>query len=282
MAKLTEEQKELNRLKRLESNRVKEEEKAKQLIFSQRLHSIEQERRHFIPNPTRQFQVGQFVEYGNHQTIEIIDVFDEGKFYEVHITGVVQEGTQGAGNPIDTTQIVSWYRLFPLSDNNERLFSPDKFQLNYYQSDINSLIHSVYGYGIDFDANYQRELVWDDEDKTALIDSIMLDRNIGNFLFMDLPFVSGEPDKQIVDGKQRLTTICEFFEDRFIWRGKKYSDFSHSDRFSFLHKKISKAQVKTMKEKDILELFLAVNDTGKPISREHLDKVRIMLDNIKE
>lgn len=280
MPKLTEEQKELNRVKRQENKRLKEIEEQKQRIIDNRNFGIKDMRSRFIPEPTRLFEVGEKVECGAHQNIEIVEVFDGGKFYEIHITGIVPQGSRNSGSSIDTKQIQEWFSIFKKVDaDKESFFKPNKFNLNFYHTGIQGLLHNVYFFGLDFNANYQRELVWTDEDKTSLIDSIMNDLDIGKFILMKLPFESGKPNDQIVDGKQRLTTICEFYEDRFVWRGNKYSELSSNDRWRFRDKNVSIARVDNMPEKDILELFLNVNTTGKPIAIEHLDKVLEMYNS---
>jgi hypothetical protein len=220
------------------------------------------------------------VEYGNHENVKIIEVFDDGKFYEVYIWGIIPEGTQGAGNPTKSKQFCAWYKLFKLKEtpNREILSKKNKFKLHYSQQCISSLLCKVYHFGVDFDADYQREIVWTMEDKLSLIDSIMESRDIGKFLFMELPVKVGKPHNQIVDGKQRLTTICEFYEDKFKWRGKYYSELSRTDRSHFENRAVSIAEIDTMPRRNILELFLFVNDTGKQISKEHLDKVKNMLN----
>ena len=280
MTKLTEEQKK----KRAETRRLNELKRKEERKVQFRLSQIKDAQGWCTPEPTRFFEKDELVEFGNHQNSKILEVFDGGKFYEVYSWGIIPKGTQGAGNPTSSTNFIPWFSLYKKDgqQTEESFFSRNKFQLNYMQQGISSLLNKVYGYGVDFDAEYQRELVWDDDDKTALIDSISEGRDIGKFLFMDLPFESGKPVDQIVDGKQRLTTICEFYEDRFVWRGKKFSELNHSDQFLFTEKAVSVAEVKTMPRKDILELFLFVNDTGKPIAREHLDKVKTMLTDIEK
>jgi hypothetical protein len=163
------------------------------------------------------------------------------------------------------------------------LFKENEFHLNFSNQSIEGLLTKVYSFGVDFEAEYQRELVWTSEDKTLLIDSIMDSRDIGKFLFMRLPFTSSNtPMYQIVDGKQRLTTICEFFEDRFVWRGRKFSELSGYDRCRLTDHLVSVSEVNELSREKSLELFLFVNDTGKPISKEHLDTVRGMLNDVKE
>ena len=269
MAKLTEEQK----AKRAETRKLNKLKKEQEEAVSIRLSCIERLKDQCIPEPTRSFEVGELVVRGRHDNTKILEKFDGGKFYEVHSWGVVKEGSKNAGSHTETKAFVEWFDLFKLEsrENDTELFQRAKVKIDYFSCQLHGLLISVYTHGINFDPPYQRGIVWDDEDKTKLLDSVFADRNIGGFVInqMDYPYKD-----QIIDGKQRLTTLCEFYEDRFVWRGKKYSDLSLLDRRQFLHKVVSKATVYNFTDKEAMEVFLYVNDTGKPIDPKHIERVR--------
>jgi hypothetical protein len=282
MAKMTDAQKEERRVQREETKRIEAQTQRNVAIAQRREFDIKAERARHLPSPTRWFKVDDMVQYGNHHNTRILEVFDGGKFYEVYNWGIIEKGTQGAGNSTNSTTITPWIDLYVITSIPvDKLFKRNIYQLNYSQQGIDSLLHKVYGYGVDFDADYQRELEWSDEDKTSLIDSIMTSRDIGKFLFMELDYDDTGVSDQIIDGKQRLTTICEFYEDRFVWRGLKFSELSYSDRRCFEHKNVNVAQVNQMPRETILELFLFVNDTGKSIAASHIDKVKGMLAEVR-
>ena len=272
---LTQEQKS----KRSENKRLKKEKQEAKREQDHREASIVQIRAEFIPPPTRIFALHEKVKFGGHQETEIIEIFDNGIFYEVLCTGVVPRDQQNAGSPIYVKHMVEWLSLFKITTNTEVLSKKNDFNLRYMQQTIESLLHRTYHFGVDFNAKYQRELVWTNEDKVLLIDSIMVRRDIGKFLFTKLPYEDGGPYLQIVDGKQRLTTICDYYTDKFKWKERFYSELSIFDRRQFTDKTVNVGEVDNMPKTDILKLFLFVNDTGKPISKSHLEKVKKMLEN---
>jgi uncharacterized protein with ParB-like and HNH nuclease domain len=67
--------------------------------------------------------------------------------------------------------------------------------------------------------DYQRDLVWSLEDKVNLIDSIYNDIEIGRFAFIKTDYSKNNFDFdkdfywEILDGKQRISAIIDFFEE---------------------------------------------------------------------
>jgi hypothetical protein len=137
---------------------------------------------------------------------------------------------------------------------------------------------------MNFNPDYQRELVWSDEDKTSLLDSIFNNIDIGKFSIISIDFQKKgfDFDKdymyEILDGKQRLTTLKEFYEDRFVYRGRKYSELNIKDRFHFDQYPISKGEVRELKDRnDIYRYFLKLNTGGKPMPQSQIEKVRNLI-----
>lgn len=94
--------------------------------------------------------------------------------------------------------------------------------LDFRQGSISTLLNLYYFQGVNMNPIYQRGLVWNEQDKESLIESIFLGANIGLFIFRDSNGKLDEPWNEIVDGKQRLSTIVDFFENRFRYRGYLY------------------------------------------------------------
>ena len=85
---------------------------------------------------------------------------------------------------------------------------------------------------------------------------------------------------EILDGKQRLSTLIEFYENRIKYKGKFYNELSGNDRYVFKHHSISVAEVDATDKQTILKYFLMLNRTGKVMSSEHLATVESMLNKI--
>lgn len=97
---------------------------------------------------------------------------------------------------------------------------------------------------IDFDPSYQRKgRRWSTSDKQYLVDSILNGFDVPKFYMADFVFGSSRLNESkksyaVIDGKQRLEAIFDFFEDKFALsssfillanqkldlRGKKYSE----------------------------------------------------------
>jgi hypothetical protein len=61
------------------------------------------------------------------------------------------------------------------------------------------------------DMNLQRKFVWDDKQKRELIYSILIGRKLPSFAFV----LEGNHKFQIIDGKQRISTIFDFIDGKF-------------------------------------------------------------------
>ena len=127
---------------------------------------------------------------------------------------------------------------------------------------------------------YQRPYVWTDEDRFRLLDTIYLNGYIGTFLFAEnARFKVGDPSLyyDIIDGKQRLTTLINFVANQFPDRNNQYyKDFSLEARLRF--RKFSNLGFQCLRHEDynpasIKQMFLTVNTLGAPQSPEHISKV---------
>jgi hypothetical protein len=128
--------------------------------------------------------------------------------------------------------------------------------------------------GVDFSPEYQREYVWSLEDKVKLIDSIFNNITIGFFVFAKLSYQEDGKQYEIVDGKQRLSTLIDFFEDRFSYNGVFYSELSNNDMRHFDETMISAGTLENPSEKEKYAAFLAVNTFGKVMDESHLESVK--------
>jgi len=233
-----------------------------------------------IPKPTRLFKVGDEVKIGCLQNINITEVLFEGMGYAVHYD---YEG-QSYGKPIQVIGdgVWDWLSVLPMTSycKGEAMCAKDDVQIRFYNNDIDSLIHKVYHSGVDFNPNYQRDLVWNMEQKLSLMDSIFNNVEIGKFTFIRHDYSADRIfHYEILDGKQRLSTICEFYEDRFAWRGKKFSELCAEDARHFTGFPVIQGEVGEITEQQIYKLFVKMNTSGTPVSQEHLDKIKSLITN---
>lgn len=275
--KLTEEEKEEIKKQKEEANKI-----------SRKKYELEDLRRRPIPEPTIYWKVGDRVEMGYSKLSLIKEVIDDGKIYL--LDQIVTENNYGKPFDYEREIYVSWVDVCSYRSDEElrkipNLFEPDDYRLSFSQRDMRGLMLTHYGFGVDFNPEYQREFVWTSEDKTKLLDSIFSNIEIGKFVFIRRPFKENSPSYEILDGKQRLRTILDFYEGRFPYKGIIYRDLSNRDKGMFNRCPISYAEIdrERMKESEKYKYFLRLNCGGKIQSREHLDKIeKKYLELIKE
>lgn len=134
---------------------------------------------------------------------------------------------------------------------------------------------------------YQRELCWDLADERAFIDSIYNSIQCGTIMLRRRPWrwvedevKSGNFDvafHDIVDGKQRMNTLRRFMNDEFSdSNGNYWSDLSEHAQWKFIGTQ-SLGFVELQEDatdEDVLQSFLTINFTGKPMSKQHITYVQ--------
>jgi len=241
------------------------------------------ERLHLIPKPTYKFNVGDRVEIGNLKDVYVFDVINDGKIYEIDYTSI----ENNYGNPITHThqkRYVLWFNIRKYQDCQDKpLVRNTDIKLNYFQTGMGDIFGKAYHFGINFEPEYQREFVWDLEDKVSLIDSIFNNVDIGKFTFLhydDQRWTETGFGYEVVDGKQRLRAILDFYEDRFTYKGKLFSELSHRDRNHFKNYPVMEAELHNLTREQVLRYFIMLNTGGCIMAKEQIDKVRGMLDDI--
>jgi Protein of unknown function DUF262. len=237
-------------------------------------------RLHLIPEPTYTHKVGAEVVNGSLRDVVVEEVLEGGKIYKLDFT----DYNSNYGSPILTShqkRYVDWTSVRKKVDSTESFIENDDIKLRFMQEHIRSLIGKAYDTGIDFEPDYQRDFVWELEDKVNLIDSIFKNVDIGKFVLIFKGYSEVLLD-EILDGKQRLRAILDYYEDRFAYNGKFFSDLSEKDRRHFVGYSISVCEVENLTEEQILRYFLYLNISGKAMSKAHLDKIKDRLRKIEE
>ena len=138
---------------------------------------------------------------------------------------------------------------------------------------------------LDLTAYYQRGYVWEDKEQQEFLYSLFNNLPIGTIAIIDRDtYVDGEANYEVVDGKQRITTILMFLNNEipYIVEGVSYL-FKDLDQ-------VTSRQVRQrsmpyqclyhgMEERDKLEYFYRVNFTGVPQSEEHMNKIEELMKN---
>lgn len=249
-----------------------------QMLIDRSLNDLIQAESKLIPKkPNRTFAIGEEVDvYANWVNTVIVDIKDN--FYCVEYTSTGRDQTKAK-------MWLRWNKIFKKNTAkntilNERASSLSR-RISFMNRQLEGIILHYYTWGIDFNPSYQRELCWKQEDKEKLIESILAFRDIGKIVLIKRTYTPNGYGYECLDGKQRLTTIIDFVEDGFTFKGLYYSEMSMSDKRAFSDYLVSYAEVdEDISEEDKIRYFLELNIAGVPQSVEHLEKVSEMLHDV--
>lgn len=139
----------------------------------------------------------------------------------------------------------------------------------------------------EYNATYQRDKVWSDEKKSFLIDSILKNYPIPPvFLRLKINKDTGATTYDVIDGKQRLSTIRDFidgkiqlpddFGDDIIGNselnGAYFSDLDKFEKYKkqFWRYRIPIIFIETEEEKLVRNIFDRLNRNGEPLVPQEL------------
>lgn len=233
-----------------------------------------------IPNPNYVFNVGEKVSIGNLRDATILESLEGGKIYKVDYTHI----DNNYGHPITTEHMTNywdWLSVRPLQIREGKEFLKNEdLELHYSQSQMSEIFGKKYTFGLEMNADYQRDYVWTSEDKINLIDSIFKHVDIGKFVFIHYEW-NEHPlnySYEVLDGKQRINAITEFYENRFAYRSLFFNQLSKREQWHFKEYSINVAEISKITKEQKIRYFLLLNTSGKVMDVEHLKKVEKMLE----
>ena len=197
------------------------------------------------------------------------------------------ENTKVLDNPIlielisKTKQEEETKSLVDMVENEESLI--DSLNIMDITSTVGSFLLEYGSGAYDLHPVYQRGLVWNLEQKQSFIKSLFNKRTKVTPTFLINPNKIKDGYYEVLDGKQRISTILEFVKGGFAVEGFYFNDLSLKDiiRFKsvpFVYKTIKYYDKKIgeteMPLKSKIELFLQVNEYGEHVSQEHLEKIK--------
>lgn len=249
-------------------------EKEKDRLLHVTSFSLELIRNKSIPKPTRMFNVGDLVS-GN---FVIKEVIDQGKIYRVSFVG-------GKTSRIESKETLALYEKFPdLKELSEytyivwhKLYSLDqkpisiankKIQIDLQVRNIEELISMALEKDLDMNPDYQRGYVWSPDVQQSFLQSLFNNYDLGKFTF-----IKNDKDLVILDGKQRLKTLLDFYLDLISFKGFKFSELNFLDKYFFWNKKIVLSMIENMSYQEALDQFLYLNRGGVPIQEKHINNV---------
>lgn len=224
--------------------------------------------------PTYRFNVGDKVLYGAIKTSIVEEVFEDNKAYLLHC--YIEKKNYGKVEMREEYRLVNWLDVRPIDTVTDTNLENKRYKFfgKLTNCTIESILNRYYFFGIDMDPEYQRGFVWDDCDREKLLDSIFNYIDIGMFAIVELGYKEHSHLYEIVDGKQRLKTIVDYYENRFAYKGKYYNELSAYDKNAFKEHQISLMTIGEDEKEFVYEYFIRLNTCGKHMDQKHLEKIK--------
>jgi hypothetical protein len=229
----------------------------------------------YIPENNRKFEIGEKVQIGN-----LEDCIIEEKLFDEKCYLVKYSRTDREIKTENLLNVWNWMTIHKINRNeNKEVFTQNEnIQLNYQQRDLSdAILGTFYHFGIDMNPEYQRDYVWELDDKIKLIDSIFNNIDIGKFVMIHKEYKDNDIMYEVLDGKQRIRAILDFYEDRIIYRGFKFSELNIKDRMHFRGYTISYCSINDCSIQQKLKIFYHINQNGKIMDQDHLNKIKAMI-----
>jgi hypothetical protein len=133
------------------------------------------------------------------------------------------------------------------------------------------------GYDLDLDPDFQRPHVWNTEKKNQYIEFCLRGGASAMDIYFNCPNWTDRKDGPmvLVDGKQRVSAVQDFMENRVKAFGFYFNEFK--DRMPSMNYRL-RFNVNNLKtRKEVLQWYLDLNTGGVVHSNEEIEKVRELL-----
>jgi len=133
---------------------------------------------------------------------------------------------------------------------------------------ISDLITGINNGSIIFDPPFQRRKIWSNKDKAFLIDTILKKLPFPEIYVAtgDLDIDTGESNLLIVDGQQRISTICDYFHGQLSLSKNgdvpPYKSLTPEQKRDFLNYVVAIRDLKTIGKPEMIEVFRRLNVTS--------------------
>ena len=173
-------------------------------------------------------------------------------------------------------------REYGISDvvvTNQREALIGKLRFTEITSTIRSFFDMYADNELSFNPCYQRGLVWSNEQKELFIKALLkgVVRLTPTYVFNG--FSSDTKLYEVLDGKQRLTTLLEFVRNKFTVDGIYYKDWGYEDVRAFHKLPLVYTLVDGFDDEGLtlalkVELFLQLNSYGEVVDKVHLEMIQ--------
>lgn len=190
----------------------------------------------------------------------ISDYIEETRRYEDELVGIE---TENEGN----------------ENQDEDPYSPDDVRISQHMYSVYQVFRWIEIDVLVLSPEFQRNMVWDIQRKSLLIESLMLKIPIPAFYFQE----DREGNKLIIDGLQRLSTIYSYMKDEFRLKGLQYLNNYDDSYYSELPKKYRTRIEETQLAVNVLDnrchelvkfdVFRRVNTGGIPLNSQEIRNI---------
>lgn len=160
-----------------------------------------------------------------------------------------------------------------------RIRNAEVFRARTGEYPIDMYIDWIRREALNFGAEYQRDYVWGHDEQQAFLLVLISGFPIGSVALAKAPDwdTSDGPYIEVVDGKQRLTTLKMFINNEIpiVINGEEiyWFEFTRAEQLSFGRPTLSAVILDDATARDRLAYFVAVNFIGVPQSEVHRQKV---------
>lgn len=125
---------------------------------------------------------------------------------------------------------------------------------------------------------YQRDDIWDHEDKEKLLDSVFADVPIGVITRSKTINQKKEDSSlNIIDGKQRLRTLIDYVHDKWSYKGFKFSELDDEDQRHINNLSLPLIEINNPTLQEEIQVFIKLNIHGKLMSNEYIERAKELL-----
>lgn len=167
----------------------------------------------------------------------------------------------------------------------KKLTGHGKYQIQVDLDDLQSTIDRYEkNYHFNFDVDFQRAHVWTEEQQSKFIEFILRGGTTTPILFNHqswMSFTNSDDELVIVDGKQRLTALLKFMNNKLkVFGGYRLSEITNIQWGLLPSITFNVNNLKTKEE--ILRWYLELNTGGTPHTKEELHRVYLMYEEVKK
>lgn len=124
---------------------------------------------------------------------------------------------------------------------------------------------------------YQRGPVWSAQQKSSLIETILLEYPIPEIYMQDVVTADGSERHVVVDGQQRIRAVLEFISDEYDisvkgsrWEGLSFSELRNEDRLKIFEYSFVTRILPTISDEQIRAIFQRINRNTVSLNSQEL------------